>query len=163
MRRNKWKAGMAVGSLALMAVGTLASSASGASSSKHFSFFEKNASFLYTPPGSTTQGPPNGPPQPGSQIEFTDLNYAGTNKHHASKWSATDHFACVFSATGVPTCNGEIAIGGSMLIVRGTGGQGTFSVPVVSGTGAFMGYTGVLKIADIGTTSNANIEVTVSK
>jgi hypothetical protein len=148
--------------LLAISVGQLSASASG--TSKRLTYFEKNSSFSYTSPaGVVQQGPPEAAPQPGSQIEFSDLNYSGTHTHHARAWSASDHFVCVFSATGVPTCNGEIAVGSSMLIIKGTGGQGTFSIPIVSGTGSYLGYRGMLKVADIGQTANADLVVVVSK
>jgi hypothetical protein len=49
-----------------------------------------------------------------------------------------------------------------MLVLRGAGGQGTFSIPVVGGTGSFLGYSGTLEVADIGTTLNANVELVIS-
>ncbi len=131
---------------------------------KHFSFYEKNSSLVYTAPnGKIATLPVDGPPAPGSQIEFTDLDYSGTLAHHSNPWSGSDHFACAFAADGKPTCSGQLAIDGSMLIAQGPGGQGTFSIPVVSGTGSFLGYRGTLDVSDISTTLNANLVVVISK
>ena len=137
--------------------------ASAAAPAKTFSFFEKNESYVYTPPGGKPQqGLPAGQPATGSTIEFTDLNYPGTEKHHQHSWRSTDHFLCTFGSNG-PTCEGQIAIGASMLIVKGKGGQGTFSIPIVAGTGAFQGDRGTLHVRDIGETDNANITIDLAK
>ncbi len=133
-------------------------------SAKHILFYEKNSSLVYTAPdGKVATLPTQSGPAPGSQIEFTDFDYSGTQAHHSNVLGASDHFVCTFSASGNPTCNGEVAIGNSMLIAKGPGGEGNFSIPIVSGTGSFLGYTGTLNVADIGTTLNANLEIVMSK
>jgi hypothetical protein len=115
--------GLTAAAVALAAGGT----ASAAAPAKTLSFFEKNESFVYTAPGGKPErGLPAGQPATGSTIEFTDLNYPGTEKHHQHPWTSTDHFLCTFGSNGT-TCEGQIAIGASMLIVKGNGGQGTFS------------------------------------
>jgi hypothetical protein len=129
---------------------------------RHFSFYDRDSGLVYTLADGQVADL-EGPPAPGSQIEFTDLDYAGDMAHHVSAWAASDHFVCVFDAHDNPTCNGQVAINGSMLIVKGAGGQGDFAIPVVAGTGSFLGFTGTLKIADISDTINANIELSVSK
>ncbi len=131
-------------------------------SAKHILFYEKNSSLVYTSPNGKV-ATLHAQPAPGSQIEFTDLDYSGTQAHHSNVLGASDHFVCTFSASGNPTCNGEVAMGNSMLIAKGAGGQGNFSIPIVSGTGSFLGYTGTLNVADIGTTLNANLEIVMSK
>lgn len=136
--------------------------AQSAVTTKHFSFYEKNSSLVYTSPNGKV-ATLNGAPAPGSQIEFTDLDYSGTLAHHSNVWSGSDHFLCAFAANGNPTCSGQLAIGGSILIAKGPGGQGTFSIPVVSGTGSFLGYNGTLDVSDIGSTLNANLEIVISK
>ena len=153
------RVGLTTAAVMLAACGT----ASAAAHPKTLSFFEKNESFVYTPPGGKPQhGLLTGPPATGSTIEFTDLNYPGTEKHHQHSWRSTDHFLCTFGSNG-PTCEGQIAIGASMLIVKGNGGQGTFSIPIVAGTGAFKGDSGTLHIHDIDETANANITIDITK
>jgi hypothetical protein len=132
--------GLTAAAVALAAGGT----ASAAAPAKTLSFFEKNESFVYTAPGGKPErGLPAGQPATGSTIEFTDLNYPGTEKHHQHPWTSTDHFLCTFGSNGT-TCEGQIAIGASMLIVKGNGGQGTFSIPIIAGTGAFKADSGTL-------------------
>ena len=119
---------------------------------------------MYTSPnGKVATLPTQSGPAPASQIEFTDFDYSGTLAHHSSVLGASDHFVCAFSASGNPTCNGEVAIAGSMLIAKGVGGQGNFSIPIVSGTGSFLGYSGTLDVADISHTLNANVEIVISR
>jgi hypothetical protein len=153
------RVGLTTAAVVLAACGTT----SAAAHAKPLSFFEKNESFVYTAPGGKPQqGLPAGQPASGSTIEFTDLDYAGTEKHHQHPWTSTDHFLCTFSSNE-PTCEGQIAIGASMLIVKGKGGQGTFSIPIVAGTGSFKGDRGTLHIHDIGETANANITIDITK
>jgi hypothetical protein len=163
------KQSMKMGGIVILASGlfglTAATQPAGAAGgSQHLSYFERNESFTYTDPAGATQNQvPNGPPSPGGVIEFSDRDYRGNATHHASSWSATDHFVCTFSSSDIPSCAGQIASGSSMLVVKGAGGQGTFTIPVVSGTGAFHGYHGTLTVSDIGQTLNANIVVNVSR
>ena len=153
------RVGLTTAAVVLAACGA----ASAAAHPKTLSFFEKSESFVYTPLGGKPQhGLPTGQPATGSTIEFTDLNYAGTERHHQRNWTSTDHFLCTFGSNG-PTCEGQIAIGASMLIVKGKGGQGTFSIPIIGGTGAFRGDNGTLHIRDIGETANANITIDITK
>jgi hypothetical protein len=110
-------------------------------------FFEQESSFKQT---KTT-------------VEFTSLLFVGTKAHHAAKWTATDHYLCTFAADGPPTCDGELAIGGSMLLIRGTGGQGTFSIPVVGGTGKYAGAKGRELVHDLAGSSNSNLTLTLTR
>jgi hypothetical protein len=48
-------------------------------------------------------------------------------------------------------------------VIKGTGVQGSVTVPVVSGTGVYSGFKGTLKVADVGQRLNANIEVSASR
>ena len=155
----KTRIGLTAAALALAVGGT----GSAAAHTTTLSFFEKTESFVYTPPnGKPHQGPPAGQPAPHSTIEFTDLNYAGTQTHHRSTWTSSDHFLCTFGSNG-PICQGQIAIGASMLIVEGKGGQGTFSIPIVAGTGVFRGDRGTLHVHDIGETGDANLTIDTEK
>ena len=109
-------------------------------------FFEKNSSFK----------------QSATQVEFTDYLYVGNKPHHVPAWTGTDHFLCVFSKAGVPSCAGQMALGGSMLLIQGRGGQGTFTIPVVGGTGRYLGARGAMVVADLPNSPNANLTVTLT-
>ena len=51
---------------------------------------------------------------------------------HTTARTARDHFACIFGATGIPPCDGEVALGNSMLIAEGTGDQQDRAYSIVS-------------------------------
>jgi hypothetical protein len=87
-------------------------------STKFFSFYEKNSSLVYTSPNGKV-ATLNGAPAPGSQIEFTDLDYSGTLAHHSNAWSGSDHFLRAFAANGNPTCSGQLAVAGQGRSQRG--------------------------------------------
>lgn len=78
--------------------------------------------------------------------DSTDLYYAGTKKHHASSFSASDHLACTYTSAAVQTCNNQIAIGGSLLllnnVVEPASGPPTVSAPINAGTGTYQNTTG---------------------
>jgi hypothetical protein len=164
MTSRKLSASIVIVGAAALLVSSSAPIAGAAGAAKRLAFYEKNSGFVYTSPsGAVTTDAQSVAPAPDSRIEFSDMDYSGSMNRHRGTWTASDHFVCVFGATGMPTCNGQLAIGNSMLIVEGTGGQGGFAIPIVSGTGAFLGYRGSLKISDIRNTLDANIEVVISK
>jgi hypothetical protein len=47
----------------------------------------------------------------------------------STPWTSTDHFLCTFGSNG-PTCRGQIAIGATMLIVKGEGRQRPCLIPL---------------------------------
>jgi hypothetical protein len=77
----------------------------------------------------------------GDTYDSTDLYYAGTKAHHASNFSASDHLACTFTTTNTQTCNNQIAIGGSLLllnnVVEPASGATTVLAPIDAGTGKY--------------------------
>jgi hypothetical protein len=102
--------------------------------------------------------------QTGSTVEFTSLLFAGTKAHHAVHWTGTDHFLCTFPAAGgAPRCEGEVALGGSMLLIEGAGGQGTFSIPIVGGTGRYQDAKGRERVQDLAGSSNSNLILTLTR
>jgi hypothetical protein len=110
-------------------------------------FFEQQSSFAQT----------------SKTIEFTSLLFLGTKAHHAAKWTASDHYLCTFSTAGAPICEGQIAIGGSMLLISGPGGQGTFSIPIVGGTGRYHDAKGAERVQDLAGSSNSNLTLTLTR
>jgi len=82
----------------------------------------------------------------GDTYDSTDLYYAGTKRHHASSFSASDHLACTFTAADTQTCNNQIAIGGSLLLLNNVlepaSGVTTVSVPINAGTGTYRNVGG---------------------
>lgn len=122
----------------------------------HYNFFEKQVSFTVTSPS----GMPAQQPGPGDTIEFTSLLFKGSHTSHAAQWTATDHFLCVFNAEGIPTCDGQIAMKDSMLLVHGTGGQGDLTIPVTGGTGDFRNAHGTLYVHDL-PSGNSDLVITL--
>lgn len=77
----------------------------------------------------------------GDTYDSTDLYYAGTKAHHASNFSASDHLACTFTTANTQTCNNQIAIGGSLLllndVVEPASAATTVFAPINAGTGEY--------------------------
>jgi hypothetical protein len=154
---------------AALAILAIAPASAKAPSSITFHFFSKPTSFVIT----DASGKPiaaNSVPAPGDIVEVTDLNYLGNHKHHARHWTATDHLRCVFttvSATGGQgICDGQIAIGGSMLLadhVVGTLAPTSTSVPINGGTGVYRGYHGTTTTKSIPHTNNSDFTIKVSR
>jgi hypothetical protein len=84
----------------------------------------------------------------GDSYDSTDLYYAGTKGHHVSSFSASDHLACTFTGAGTQTCNNQIAIGGSLLLLNNvteTSSGATVSGPINAGTGAYQNARGTFE------------------
>jgi hypothetical protein len=85
------------------------------------------------------------PPHAGDQFESTDLDYVGSHVKHAGAWTASDHLLCIVMTKGNPICQAQIAIGGSMILLRGVASPSANSnFTVIGGTGQFKGVTGTL-------------------
>jgi hypothetical protein len=90
--------------------------------------------------GAPVHHPPAGQAKPGDELEIDSLDYAGSHSHHARQWSASDHLRCVFGAGGQPDCQGQAAVGGSLLLFAGE--------RLVGGTGRYEGATGNVRSRD---------------
>jgi hypothetical protein len=104
------------------------------------------------------------PPAAGDVIESTDLDYVGNHAQHAAKWTASDHLLCIVPAKGDPVCHVQIAIGGSMILLRGLATESTNAPFVVTGgTGRFKGVTGSLASVNVDPKSeNSNSDLTIT-
>jgi hypothetical protein len=109
--------------------------------------------------------PPATLPKPGDSFDETDLDYAGTARHHASHWTASDHLTCTFTNADTGNCNSQIAIGGSLLL------SNNFTLhfqrpeavaPINEGTGAFHGVRGRLTDRDLPNSNNAILAIHLS-
>ncbi len=99
----------------------------------------------------------------GDSYDSTDLFYAGTHAQHASSFSASDHLACTLTATNTQTCNSQIAIGGSLLLLNnvtepGTGA--TVSAPINAGTGTYQNVRGTFETGANTNTTDVTITLT---
>jgi hypothetical protein len=136
---------------ALVIAGVATASASGKGSTITLHFWQKSRPVS-----------PTGRPVVGDIFVSTDRDYVGNHRHHAKQWTATDHIRCVFQnlpSTGPATalCDGQIAIGGSMLLaehVTATISQTSTSVPITGGTGKYRGYHGTAKSTSVSQTAN---------
>jgi hypothetical protein len=158
IRRYALPASLAAVALVAGGVGIAAAQASGPA---HYRFFEQQTSFALTSANGATVDPSKGAPQAGDRIEFTSLDYRGDHTHHAARWTATDHFVCVFDNQGSPICDGQVAIDNSMILIHGVGGEGNFSIPVRGGTGSFRSVRGELVVHNVGNTENSDIDITL--
>jgi hypothetical protein len=106
--------------------------------------FSKDVSItVTTADGTVIRKPPYPDPKPGDVLDVNSLDYVGNHRHHAKRWSMSQHLRCVF-ATGAPDCESQIALGGSLLIFGGNPGT------VVNGTGRYQGASGrVLKNKEV--------------
>jgi len=99
-------------------------------------FFSKDVSVrVTTADGTVIRKPPYPEAKPGDVLEVNSVDYAGTHRGHAARWSASQHLRCVFS-TGEPDCESQVAIAGSLLIFGGNPGT------LINGTGRYQGATG---------------------
>jgi hypothetical protein len=163
--------GTVVGAAAALCVGCLASNGlagaattSRTSSAQVLRFFSQSQTMTF----STAAGKPfspskANPPRPGDEIESTDLDYAGNHSNHAGRWTASDHLLCIIGTRGSPVCHAQIAIGGSMILLRGLATRSSNATFVVTGgTGRFKGVTGTLVSADLSPSSDtSNSDLTI--
>jgi hypothetical protein len=127
---------LAIGALfaLLVTVAVSSAGAAGGGKTETLHLFSKPVSItLTTTDGTVYRKPPYPEPKPGDVLDVNSLDYAGNHRHHAKRWSVSDHVRCVFG-TGEPDCEGQVAIGGSLLIFRGD--------KLVAGTGRYQHATG---------------------
>jgi hypothetical protein len=142
--------------------------AGSASAATTLHFYDKQVSSVFKGPNGQPLSP-NAVPTAGDSFENTDLYYVGNHKHHAKKWTASGHLVCTFTSitgpmSGTATCDGQIAIGGSMLLAENVAlsfsSSPTVVVPITGGTGKFRGAHGHVKSTGIGNTNNSDITIT---
>jgi hypothetical protein len=108
--------------------------------------------------------PPTTLPQAGDRFDETDLDYPGTPKRHAARWTASDHFTCTFTSSDTGVCNSQIAIGGSLLLSNNFPlPTGEVAVAAVNeGTGVFHDAHGRFTDADLPNSSDAVLTIDLS-
>jgi hypothetical protein len=162
--------GTLFGRAAVLAAGALvalALTAAPAGAATKLHFFQKPESQLFLDPSGNPITNPNAPPAVGDQFIFSDRDYVGNKKHHAKHWTATDHLQCTVtsvSSTGAAgLCNGQIAIGGSMLLAENVkldlSDSGTTTVPITGGTGKFIHMKGTARSVGIGKTNDSEFTI----
>lgn len=127
-------------------------------------YFSKQTSSTFVNP----RGQPiTGAPTAGDINDNTGIAYVGDHKHHAKKATASDHLRCTilsFTPTGAKaTCDGQFAIGGSMLLANGetvTLSDGPTVLPINGGTGIYRHAHGKIIATPVG--NNTDFKVNVS-
>jgi hypothetical protein len=123
----------------------------------------------FFPRGSVTltdaAGHPQNPhkqPVAGDVGDEIGLAYPGNHRHHAKRWTATYHLRCVFTSSKRATCDGQIAIGGSMLLANGGHlnlGGSLGGLTINGGTGDFRRAQGTLTSVSPGNNKNSDITI----
>jgi hypothetical protein len=151
---------------ALASAGLFAGAAGARSETLHFYQVQVGPTQFYNPSGDPINvNPPATLPKPGDSFDETHLDFAGTAKHHASHWTASDHFTCTFTNADTGKCNSQTAIGGSLLL------SNNFTlhfrrpeavVAISEGTGAFRGIHGSFTVMDLPRSNNAILTIHLS-
>jgi hypothetical protein len=132
--------------LSVVALALSPAAAEAAGKTETLRVFSKDVAMTFTTADGTVHpGPPRSEPQPGDAIDVYAVDYEGTHRRHAKRWSMSDHTRCTFG-TGAPKCVTHLAIGGSLLIFEGEGSPET----LIAGTGRYRGATGrVISLKDV--------------
>jgi hypothetical protein len=154
-------------SATMLALTLTVSGASAKTATLHL-FSRQTSSTFVTPQGKPL--PPNTPPAAGDISDNTDVDYVGTHQHHAKNPTGSDHLRCTITsfaaagATGV--CDGQIAIGGSMLLVNhetvALSESARLTFRINGGTGIYRHAHGKLITTNIGNTSNSDFDIKIT-
>jgi hypothetical protein len=117
---------------------------------------------------SDASGHPLGPhtaPAAGDRLSFASNDYIGNHKHHAKRATASDHVVCTLTSSGSGLCDGQIALGGSMIIgddfVLNFNSNAATTVKITGGTGRYRHARGKIIAKTVGsTTTDLTIRVT---
>jgi hypothetical protein len=142
------------GALAIAATAAVATPAH-AGQTKTLRFFEKANDFSITTSDGTPKNPSAGPPAAGDILDVAGVLYRGDHRRHGSKVVGTDHTRCVFTGPDSGTCQGEVALGNSLILVRSALGGNPFTA--WWGTGEFKGITGTGTTRAVGHSNNSDV------
>jgi hypothetical protein len=139
---------LVAGALAIAASVAVATPAlAGQSETRTLRFYERSNDFRLTDAAGKAKQP-GPPPAAGDVLDVAGVIYAGNHRKHGSQAIGTDHTRCVFTAPDAGTCQGEVAIGGSLILVKSALGGNPFTV--WWGTGRFKGITGTGGMTSVG-------------
>lgn len=167
--RRRQRAALALAASGIVTAGALAlaapSEASSGTVTEHF-FSKGVVDGFYTANGTAITNS-NAAPAVGDYIVSSDLDYVGNHKRHAKSWTATDHLVCTFVTASTAVCDGEIAMGNSMLVAdhiseNFASNSPTMVFQITGGTGALAGAHGTVTSTSIGNTNNSDFTVTYS-
>jgi hypothetical protein len=140
----------------VLALAVLVPAASAKTATIHLFSRETSATFL-TPRGDPL--PPNTQPTVGDVNDITGVDYVGNHKHHARTPTGSDHLHCTLTGlTGdgaKAVCDGQIALGGSMLLVNADSlslpdSNGPLVFRINAGTGAYRHARGTITATTVG-------------
>jgi hypothetical protein len=101
----------------------------------------------------------------GDQGDLFGVAYLGRGKHHAKRWTASYHLRCVFRTSTRGTCDGQIAIGGSMLLMtigNSPSLEASLSrIAIKGGTGVFQGAHGTATSVSPNNTKTSDVTIRV--
>jgi hypothetical protein len=148
--------GIALAAVALVATPAIAKTTT-------LRFFAKTVSAKFT--DSAGRPIPGRNPKAGDVFDATRLEYVGDHKHHAKQWTASAHLRCVFTSSTRSTCDGQLAIGGSMLLSNGIHPDLAARIArlrINGGTGAFQRAHGTATEVQVGSTNNNDITIRIT-
>lgn len=103
--------------------------------------FSKQTSFVYTNADGTVARVPPNQLKPGDSFDATANDYVGNHRHHAKHWTSSQHLHCVVGSDSMPSCQSQVAVGGSLLIFDG--------FKLALGTGRYLGATGTVSLKEV--------------
>jgi hypothetical protein len=128
-------------------------------------FFEKGVSSSFSDANGQPLSP-NAAPAPGDRFSFASDEYAGNHKHHAKHPTASSHVDCTVGASQTAICDGQFALGGSLLLADNftlnLNSQGSAAVALKGGTGRFKHAHGHLATKPVGNPNNNTNDVTIT-
>lgn len=172
MRRYRFFSLVVVGvTAAALLAGASASAYSGhAARTTVLKYYFKTTSQSFTNPSGKPVSSSN-PPAAGDTLFATVNAYAGTAKHHASNWTGTAFLYCTVTKVVNPssnvqaTCDGVVAIGGSMVTSISTQNLASSSptsvYPIDAGTGKYLRATGTVKTTAVSSNRSSNAVITI--
>ncbi len=148
------------------AVAALALAAASAGAATKIKFFQKGESASLTDSSGHPVTDPNATPTTGDKIDLTDRDFVGNHKRHAKRYTATDHLSCTFTAPTTALCNGQFAIGGSLLLAEDVTVNLDFSkptivVPITGGTGVFQHVKGTVTTKQVGSSGDSDVTISL--
>jgi hypothetical protein len=138
-----------------------ASAAVAKSATMHF--FSKG---VYTRISDATGTPlsPNSAPAVGDRLSFASNDYVGNHKHHAKHATASDQIVCTQVSASGALCDGQLAIGGSMILGDDfrldLSSTAATIVKITGGTGRYRHAHGTVVSKPVG--NNADLTIKVS-
>jgi len=126
-------------------------------------FFSKQVYSSFTGPTGQPLGP-TAAPALGDRFSFADDDYVGNHRHHARTPFASDHSDCTIVSAGTALCDGQLALGGSMLFannfaVSTSSSSGPSKVPINGGTNQYRHAHGTVLTKSLPHSNNTDTTV----